>query len=73
MHEVRAEPLDHWTRSAGIEAGEVCQRTSHSPRLRGVVVGGEAAKRFGVHSEYDANATPTERAKTKMLWSMRAV
>ena len=34
MHEVRAEPLDHWTRSAGIETGEVCQRTSHSPRLR---------------------------------------
>ena len=34
MHEVRAEPLDHWTRSAGIETGEVCQRTSRSPRLR---------------------------------------
>ena len=34
MHEVRAEPLDHRTRSAGIETGEVCQRTSHSPRLR---------------------------------------
>ena len=34
MHEVRAEPLDHSTRSAGIETGEVCQRTSHSPRLR---------------------------------------
>ena len=31
MHEVRAEPLDHRTRSAGIETGEVCQRTSHSP------------------------------------------
>ena len=34
MHEVRAEPLDHRTRSASIETGEVCQRTSHSPRLR---------------------------------------
>ena len=34
MHEVRAEPLDHRTRSAGIETGEVGQRTSHSPRLR---------------------------------------
>ena len=34
MHEVRAEPLDHRTRSARIETGEVCQRTSHSPRLR---------------------------------------
>ena len=33
MHEVRAEPLDHRTRSAGLEAGEACQGTSHSLRL----------------------------------------
>ena len=33
MHEVRAEPLDHRTRSAGLETGEACQRTSHPPQL----------------------------------------
>ena len=42
MHEVRAEPLDHRTRSAGIETGEVCQRTSqgafsHSARTAPVI------------------------------------
>ena len=34
MHKVRAEPLDYWTRSAGLETGEVCQRTSHPPQLQ---------------------------------------
>ena len=34
MHEVRAEPLDHRTRSAGLETGEACQRTSHPPQLQ---------------------------------------
>ena len=34
MHNVKAEPLDHWTRSAGLETGEVCQRTSHPPQLQ---------------------------------------
>ena len=34
MHEVRAEPLDHRTRSVGLETGEVCQRTSHPPHLQ---------------------------------------
>ena len=32
MHEVRAEPLDHRTRSAGLETGEACQGTSHPPQ-----------------------------------------
>ena len=32
--EVRAEPLDHRTRSAGLETGEACQRTSHPPQLQ---------------------------------------
>ena len=31
MHEVRAEPPDHRSRSAGLYTGEACQRTSHSP------------------------------------------
>ena len=34
MHEVRAEPLDHRTRSAGLETGEACHRTSHPPQLQ---------------------------------------
>ena len=34
MHEVRAESLDHRTRSAGLEAGEACPRTSHPPQLQ---------------------------------------
>ena len=34
MHEVRAKPLDHRTRPAGLETGEVCQRTSHPPQLQ---------------------------------------
>ena len=34
MHEVRAEPLDHRTRLAGLETGEACQRTSHPPQLQ---------------------------------------
>ena len=34
IHEVRAEPLDHRTRSAGLETGEACQRTSHPPQLQ---------------------------------------
>ena len=29
MHEVGAEPPDHRTRSAGLETGDACQRTSH--------------------------------------------
>ena len=33
--EVRAEPQDHGTGSAGLETGEACQRTSHSPQPRG--------------------------------------
>ena len=34
MHKVRAEPLDHKTRSASLETGEFCQRTSHPPQLQ---------------------------------------
>ena len=34
MHEVRAEPLDHRTRPAGLETGEACQRTSNPPQLQ---------------------------------------
>ena len=34
IHEVRAEPLDHSTRSAGLETGEACQRTPHPPQLQ---------------------------------------
>ena len=30
-HEIRAEPPDHRTGSAGLETDEECQRTSHSP------------------------------------------
>ena len=40
MHQVRAEPPDHRTRSAGLETGEACQSTLHSPRdAKGVGVG----------------------------------
>ena len=34
MHEVRAEPLDHKTRLAGLETGEACHRTSHPLQLQ---------------------------------------
>ena len=34
MHEVRAEPLDHMTRSVGLDTGEACRRTSHPPQLQ---------------------------------------
>ena len=34
MHEVRAEPLDHRTRSAGLYTGEACQRISHPLQLQ---------------------------------------
>ena len=33
MHDVGAKPLDHRTRSAGLETGGACQRTSHPPQL----------------------------------------
>ena len=34
IHEVTAEPLDHRSKSAGLETGEACQRTSHPPQLQ---------------------------------------
>ena len=34
MHEVRAKPLDHMLRSAGLETGEACERTSHPSQLQ---------------------------------------
>ena len=37
MHEVRAEPVDHRTGSAGLEAGEAYPRTSPSPQLPGTI------------------------------------
>ena len=40
MHEVRAEPPDHRTGSAGPEVGEACQRTLASPLLRALYGGG---------------------------------
>ena len=40
-HEVRAEPPDHRTGSAGVETGEACQRTLHSLQLPGVAGRGE--------------------------------
>ena len=40
IHKVRAEPLDHRTRSAGIETGEACQRTSRSPQALAPFTGG---------------------------------
>ena len=39
MHEVRAEPLDHRTRSAGVETGEACQRTSQHRSSKCVALG----------------------------------
>ena len=45
MHEVGAEPLDHRTTSAGLETGEACQSTSHSPQLPGAGGGGGAVER----------------------------
>ena len=51
MHEVRAEPLDHRTRSAGLETGEACQRTSHPPQLQvcSTCYGSGTAAPFGSH------------------------
>ena len=34
MHEVKAQPLDHRARSAGLDTGEACHRTSHPPQLQ---------------------------------------
>ena len=51
MHKVRAKPLDHRTRSAGLETGEVCQRTSHSLQLQvcSTCYGSGAAAPSGSH------------------------
>ena len=34
IHKVKAEPLVHWTKSAGLETVENCQGTSHPPHLQ---------------------------------------
>ena len=39
MHELRAKPLDHRTMSAGVETGEVCQRTSQHHSSKCVALG----------------------------------
>ena len=46
-HEVGSEPPDHRTGSAGLEDGEACQTSSHSPQLLGKGVGGVGGGKGG--------------------------
>ena len=46
-HEVGAEPPDHRTGSAGLEGGEVCQTSLHSPQPQfGVEEGGAVVEQW---------------------------
>ena len=49
LQEVGAEPPDLRTKSAGLETGEACQKTSHSqPRGQGGGLGGEGGLFLGL-------------------------